>query len=114
MTFRLEIRRRTRQEIDAHELTECIRAPMNASPQPVEIVVPVIDVLNQGGGHQGLLALLALVRDCFDPEGYEATIVARDPVQLRANVGGVTARRSMGIGSHRLRVADPSCLRLLA
>ena len=80
MTFRLRVRGRTRQEIDAElrEFAERIRARMNASPQPVEIIVPAIDVLNPGGGHQALLALLALVRHCFDPEGYEATVFESD------------------------------------
>jgi hypothetical protein len=80
MTFSLRIHGRTRAQIDAEleQFAELIRAPMNASPQPVEIIAPTIDVLRPGRGQQAVLALLELVRQRFDPEGYEATVVERD------------------------------------
>jgi hypothetical protein len=70
MTFRLWVRGHTRAQIDAElELfAEHIRAPMNASRQPVEIIAPTIAVLRPGGGQQALLALLELVRQRFDPK----------------------------------------------
>jgi hypothetical protein len=80
MTFRLWVREHTRGQIDAElaQFAEIIRARMNASPQPVEIIAPALDVLRPGGGQRALLALQKLVYRRFDLEGYEPSIVERD------------------------------------
>jgi hypothetical protein len=94
MTFRLGVRGQTREEFDAEleQFAEIIRAPMNASPQPVEIVAPTIDVLRPGGGRQAVLALLELVRKPFDPEGCEAAVIERGDENGVARVAWVRSR----------------------
>jgi hypothetical protein len=96
MTFRLWIAG-TRAEIDAEfeRFAELIRARMNVSPQPVEIIVPAIDVLRPGGSRQALLGARSLFANASTPKASKRWSSSASPKagDRRARSCAVTSER---------------------